>query len=217
MVDKCLAFCQVLVSSNQRFNFNLSIDKAIFNFDNKELVDSSCIKKKKSPSQLRRETRRREERKQNVTKKDTADVSEYVYNCNMCETVSKSEQGLKIHIGKVHKDSILKSPEKERSNTFGDEPFLVLTPEKREHEPTSETPGKDVKDVKSQPEEAIMNIKDAENTIKVKPKLKRQCNYSHVNGSKMWCYNDIYTQQEEFKCWCDTNCPKPCILQENKK
>ena len=89
-------------------------------------------------------------------------------------------------------------------------------PEKREQEPTSETPKKDVNNVKAQPEEAITNVMDAENTIKLKPKLKRKCNYSHVNVSKMWCYNEMYTQ-EEFKCWCDTNCPKPCILQENKK
>ena len=98
MVDKCLAFCQVLVSSNQRSNLNLSLGKAFFNFENKELVVSSC--------QFRRENRRRKERKQHVKKKDTAVVTEHVYKCNMCETISKSEQGLTIHIGKLHKNSI---------------------------------------------------------------------------------------------------------------
>ena len=83
--------------------------------------------------------------------------------------MSKSEPGLKIHIGQVHKDSISKSPEKERSN----EPSLVLTPEKREQEPTYETPVNYVNNFKAQPKEAITNLKDAENTIKVKPKLKR--------------------------------------------
>ena len=64
-VDKCLAFCQALVSSNQKFTFTLSIGKETFKFDNKELVASSCgkNKKKKSPSQVRREERRREARK----------------------------------------------------------------------------------------------------------------------------------------------------------
>ena len=64
-VDKCLAFCQALVSSNQKFTFTLSIGKETFKFNNQELVASSCVKskKKKSPCQLRREDRRREARK----------------------------------------------------------------------------------------------------------------------------------------------------------
>ena len=67
-VDKCLAFCQALVSSNQKFTFTLSIEKETFKFDNKELVASSCVtKKKKSPSQIRRENRRREARKSKIT------------------------------------------------------------------------------------------------------------------------------------------------------
>ena len=64
-IDKCLAFCQALVSSNQKFTFSLSIGKETFKFDNKKLVASCCGKtlKKKSPSQIRREYRSREARK----------------------------------------------------------------------------------------------------------------------------------------------------------
>ena len=66
--DKCLAFCQALVSSNQKFTFTLSIGKETFKFDNKELAASSCVKKKKkSPSQIRRKDRRREARKVKIT------------------------------------------------------------------------------------------------------------------------------------------------------
>ena len=74
--NKCLAFCQALVSSNQKFTFTLSIGKETFNFDNKELVASSCVhkKKKKSPSQIRREEKRREARKLKIAEK-VADVS----------------------------------------------------------------------------------------------------------------------------------------------
>ena len=58
-MEKCLAFCQGLVQSNNKFSFNFSCGKDNFNFDNKELVNSSW-KKKKSPSQLRRQKKRRE-------------------------------------------------------------------------------------------------------------------------------------------------------------
>ena len=61
-VDKCLAFCQSLAMSGQKFSFTLSIGKDNFSFSNKELGSSSCVKKKKkSPSQVRREQRRKEE------------------------------------------------------------------------------------------------------------------------------------------------------------
>ena len=59
VVEKCLAFCQVLVTSKQQFSFKLSLGKDTFDFNNKELVDSSCVKKKKSPSQTRREEKRK--------------------------------------------------------------------------------------------------------------------------------------------------------------
>ena len=74
-VDKCLAFCQALVSSNQKFTFTLSIGKETFKFDNKELVASSCGKtlKRKSPSQIRREDRRREARKSKITEEVVKD------------------------------------------------------------------------------------------------------------------------------------------------
>ena len=74
VVQKCLAFCQGLVESNTKFTFNLSLAQDAFIFDNKELANSSCEKKKKSPSQLRREKRRQEER---INKKeDSVKVSE---------------------------------------------------------------------------------------------------------------------------------------------
>ena len=61
VVDKCLAFCQTLASFKHKFTFNLSIGKDTFNFDLKELSTSSYMVKKKTPSQLRREARRREQ------------------------------------------------------------------------------------------------------------------------------------------------------------
>ena len=118
-IDKCLAFCQALVSSNQKFTFTLSIGKETFKFDNKELVASSCGKtlKKKSPSQIRREDRRREARKSKITEevvKDPAVTAPQTpkaaektavlsFKCEQCEYTSTSEKGLKQHVRMKHK------------------------------------------------------------------------------------------------------------------
>ena len=51
-----------------------------------------------------------------------------VYSCNKCDEHFKTEKGLKIHIGRMHKEEILQStPEKERGAILA-EPSLNLTP-----------------------------------------------------------------------------------------
>ena len=100
-VDKCLAFCQSLAMSGQKFSFTLSIGKDNFSFNNKELGSSSCVKKKKkSPSQVRREHRRKEER----SLKKTAEAAEKVadFQCSQCDSSFKAEEDLNAHIGEVH-------------------------------------------------------------------------------------------------------------------
>ena len=96
VLEKCLAFCQGLVQSNQKFSFNFSCGKDNFNFDNKELVNSSW-KKMKSPSQFRREKKRRETRLMNTkdTEKVPAKVSSDTLNfkCTQCEANLKSVKG----------------------------------------------------------------------------------------------------------------------------
>ena len=87
VIDKCLAFCQELVNNNAHFSFNLSISKDNnFNFKNNESEKTHGIKKKKSPSQIRREKRRRDERLVKKPNADTVKVSENV-------SVSKSDKG----------------------------------------------------------------------------------------------------------------------------
>ena len=120
VVEKCLAFCQALSSSSHLFSFNLKIGSDTFNFDLKELAKSSCAKKKKSPSQLKREKRRRDERERAKTKadKDTAQGSEKSVmvikpQCDHCEKSFNSEEELNSHIESDHK--ALPTPEKERS------------------------------------------------------------------------------------------------------
>ena len=117
VVEKCLAFCQALSSSNQLFSFNLKIGSDSFTFDMKELVKSSGAKKKKSPSQLRREKKRRDERKRAASKaeEDIAKVSDKSAKpkCDPCGTSFNSEEDLNAHRESDHK--ALPTPEKEHS------------------------------------------------------------------------------------------------------
>ena len=124
-MEKCLAFCQDLVISNHKFSFNFN--------ENKEQVNSSW-KKKKSPSQVRREAKRRETRKttQEATEKVSAkSLSDNLdYKCPQCEISFKTEKGLNIHIGKAHKKEELPTPEKERGASAHEDLSLTLTPPK---------------------------------------------------------------------------------------
>ena len=129
VVEKCLAFCQALTNNNKQFSFCLALGSDTFNFSTKELVKSSYgKKKKKSPSQLRREARRREDRRRAETKtedEDIAEVSETVAavkpKCKHCDIGFNSEEELRAHIGSVHDTSLtsLPSPEKERGSLAG--------------------------------------------------------------------------------------------------
>ena len=115
VVEKCLAFCQALSNNNQPFSLSLKIGSDTFNFHSKDLVKSSCVKKKKSPSQLRREKKRRDERTEADTKAEepTVEVSEKsVVNlkCDLCGNSFSFEEELNAHNECVHKTLI--SPEK---------------------------------------------------------------------------------------------------------
>ena len=123
-IDKCLALCQTLAMSGQKFTLTLSIGNDNFSFNNKELASSSCTKKK-SPSQIRREKRRREERiVKNAAAKSTAKVAEVngaeetvkalAFQCSQCDLHFNAEEELKIHIEDEHTIPKLSTPEKER-------------------------------------------------------------------------------------------------------
>ena len=160
-IDKCLAFCQALVSSNQKFTFTLSIGKETSKFDNKELVASSRGKslKRKSPSQIRREDRRREARKSKITEevvKDPAVTAPQTpkaaektavlsFKCEQCEYTSTSEKGLKQHVRMKHKT--LQPKESLRHSGEGSASLsasLTLDTTREEKEPSfSSTPRKE--------------------------------------------------------------------------
>ena len=120
VLDKCLAFCQALVQSNNQFTFKLAIGNVNFNFEHKKPEKSFWKKKKKSPSQVRREERRRQERAKVNDPKDAGRASEENFkpvaiNCSQCDFTSSSEEDLRIHVKTEHRSFVLPTPEKERA------------------------------------------------------------------------------------------------------
>ena len=103
--------------------------------------------KKKSPSQLRRQERRRQEAlnrdtEVNHSEKTAVDLTTAVtekpkqltkktFKCNHCDEHFKNEKGLKSHIGRAYKPPLIQTPEKERSTSFIEEAPLTLTPNQR--------------------------------------------------------------------------------------
>ena len=86
--------------------------------------------KKKPPSQLRREEKRKAAREDlKKASNITVTVAESLdFKCNDCDQVFKTEKGLNIHIGRLHKDLNPSTPEKERIDSNVEEPTLTLTP-----------------------------------------------------------------------------------------
>ena len=112
LASKCMAFCQALASQGQVFNFSLSLGPDFtFSLDSRSKgVKSPVIKKKASPSTLRRNARRREEF---MAKKQLSSPSRIssgendaakAPRCDQCEFEAVSEKGLRQHIGMKHKE-----------------------------------------------------------------------------------------------------------------
>ena len=119
-MDKCLAFCQSLIQSDQKFTLSLAIGKDKLFFSNKEL--ESSWKKKKSPSQVRREERRKRERQSKPTEEVPGDAAveatvkktvcstaavqaevPSVIICEECDYKATTEKGLKQHKRMKHR------------------------------------------------------------------------------------------------------------------
>ena len=111
LATKCMDFCNALASQGLAFSFTLSVGPDFsFSLDARERkqaakVLTAEVKKKLSPSQVRRNARRRQEflkRKAETTGKEQV-VEAKTLKCDQCDKQFKSESGLKIHIGKSHK------------------------------------------------------------------------------------------------------------------
>ena len=133
LAAKCLDLCQVLAGQGLAFNFSLSVGST-FSFSleargkGQALVTQGKTKKKKTPSTLRRNARRRTEflkkklkdspGNEDVSAKETVkkEVECGSLKCEQCENFFKSENDLKIQAGKAHKEvkSIPPTPQKLR-------------------------------------------------------------------------------------------------------
>ena len=132
LTTKCLDFCQALASQGKAFKFSVTIGSTFtFSLDTREGKETLPIKNKKSPSTLRRNAKRR---KEFLMKKSTSDSSSTGlefnqkqckgFQCDQCDLDFKTENCLKIHKGKSHKE--VSSPEKMRKPST--EPSLIVTP-----------------------------------------------------------------------------------------
>ena len=116
LATQCLDFCQALARQGKVFKFSLTIDSTFtFSLDTKEGKANlpSGSQRRKSPSTLRRNAKRREEF---LAKKSTLESSVITglesngkqceaYQCDQCDSSFKTVNGLKIHVGKSHKEA----------------------------------------------------------------------------------------------------------------
>ena len=161
LAAKCLDICQVLAGQGLAFNFSLSIGSTFsFSLDARGkgqalATQGKTKKKKKTPSTLRRNARRRSEflkkKLDNSGEPEgptcggaqgpSKDNKEGVFKCDQCMNTFKSENGLKIHVGKTHRKVTL-TPERPRRQSGGSlglsaSPLLEVTRE----EPALRDPG----------------------------------------------------------------------------
>ena len=133
LASKCLEICQTLAIKSMPFSISINIGPNFsFSVDTmgKKVLPSSLEtrevkkRKKKAPSALRRNARRRAEflrKKLEASPAKEPDAGEHevptrgrdqgpskedeggVFKCDQCMNTFKSENGLKIHIGKTHR------------------------------------------------------------------------------------------------------------------
>ena len=122
--SQCMDFCQALARQGLEFKFSVTIGSAFTFFLDaraKEGRDVTTVKRRNSPSTRRKNTKRREEylKRKCPTKVAKADSPKSnkkqqgnSFNCDLCDSTFRSENGMKIHRGKTHKEH--PSPEKVR-------------------------------------------------------------------------------------------------------
>ena len=201
LASKCLALCQTLASQGQAFTFSLTIGSTFtFSLDTRKGKET-LPKKRSSPSTQKRNAKRREEF---IAKKsEAASITGLesnqkpmkpltAFKCNQCESSFKTENGLKIHTGKSHKEAA--SPEKLRKS-FSQSSLTSLPldlssrEEDSEHSERSLTPAKrfecDGCDENFDCEDDLTSHTDVKHPLKC-----------HICSK--WCKDDIARRQHHW-------------------
>ena len=142
LASQCMAFCQALASKGQTFSFTINVGSSFsFSLDTRGDGSTPLSKKRKTPSTLRRNARRRAEfldkkrhpsSSMDTTPEKAAETRDKkAFKCDQCDSNFNSGNGLKIHVGKSHKkvNSIQATPDRPRqqpSDTISD-PTTFLT------------------------------------------------------------------------------------------
>ena len=116
LVSQCLAFCQMLATTNQAFNFTLTLGSS-FNFclDTRVKYLAPVSKKRSSPSTQRRNARRRQEyldiknsvgraENEKQTGSKSAEIKTFSQSCEICDFSANSSIALNIHMKKQHEN-----------------------------------------------------------------------------------------------------------------
>ena len=118
LLSQCLELCQTLSSKSLTFSFALTVgDSFSFSLDTRgevALAPKAKKNKKKTPSALRRNARRRAKFLRKKLEASTVDSTQSVERAG-------EENGLKIHVGKAHKKAIspLATPDRLRQQVEG--------------------------------------------------------------------------------------------------
>ena len=139
LLNQCLEFCQALATKGQNFSISITLGPSFtFSLDTRGETNHVVKKKKKKPSPSR--LRRNQKRKEDFLKKKLENSSG-TFKCNQCENVFNSENGLKIHKGKVHKKvEVLRSDDPERSTLKSSPSKEVLREEQHTPPPSLPSP-----------------------------------------------------------------------------
>ena len=207
LLSKCLDFCQALARQGHTFNISIAIGTSFsFSLDtrSKEVVTSKVIKKKASPSTLRRNAKRRAEflarKQQNSSPRTSSDPAATELKCDHCEYEAASVKGLKQHTRMKHKEV-----EIERMRKPSDRPPLSVSPIKDQNreEPCHNCGGEDSPGHQCEEDPADQVCR-----------LDRICDCSNpdccdcVHDDSCQCFEDC-----EATAYCDCTIPNSVQLQ----
>ena len=128
LMTQCLDFCQALSQQGRGFKLSVTVGSDFtFSLDTKETrpVKDNKTKKRISPSTKRRNAKRRAEFLSKKSPPEAAVATGLETNqCDQCDSTFKTQNGLKIHNGKAHKED----PPPEKVRNPPSQPALVCSP-----------------------------------------------------------------------------------------